>query len=261
MKVRDLKPEEKELYCVCLEDWSDEMREAGGHKCAWYEKMKDKGLRVKLAEDAGGTVGGMIQYIPTEYFFAEGEGTYIIMCIWVHGYKEGRGDFRHQGMGKALIAAAEEDAKALGAKGMAAWGMLIPVFMRAAWFKKQGYKVVDKIGMQALLWKPFAEDAAVPKMIRRNKTPDAVKGQVTLHAFKNGWCPASNLTYERAKKASNEFGEKVSFVEYDTTDRKVFDEWGILDALFIDGKEVPTGPPPTYEKIYGLISKKVRKMK
>ena len=144
MKVRDLKPEDKELYCVCLEDWSEEMREAGGHKCAWYEKMKDKGLRVKLAEDEGGVVGGMIQYIPTEHFFAEGEDAYIIMCIWVHGYKEGRGDFRHRGMGRALLAAAEEDAKALGAKGMAAWGMLIPVFMRAAWFKSRGIKWLTK---------------------------------------------------------------------------------------------------------------------
>ena len=136
------------------------MREAGDHKCVWYEKMKDKGLRVKLAEDDSGVVGGMIQYIPTEHFFAEGEDTYMIMCIWVHGYKEGRGDFRHKGMGRALLTAAEEDVKALGAKGIAAWGLLIPVFMRAAWFKKQGYKVVDKIGMQALLWKPFKEGAA-----------------------------------------------------------------------------------------------------
>lgn len=261
MKVRDMKPEDKELYCVCLEDWSDEMREAGDHKCAWYEKMKDKGLRVKLAEDDNGVVGGMIQYIPTEHFFAEGENTYIIMCVWVHGYKEGRGDFRHQGMGQALLSAAEEDAKVLGANGMAAWGLLIPVFMQASWFKKQGYKAVDKTGMQALLWKPFKEGAAEPKMIRRKKKPERVKGQVTVHAFKNGWCPASNLTYERTRRAAGEFGDNVVFADYDTTNRKVFDEWGIVDALFIDDKEVQTGPPPSYEKIYKLISKKVKKIK
>ena len=49
------------LYCLCLEDWSPEMREAGDHKRAWYERMKGKGLRVKLALDEAGTVGGMIQ--------------------------------------------------------------------------------------------------------------------------------------------------------------------------------------------------------
>ncbi len=261
MLVRDLKPEDKELYCVCLEDWSDEMREAGDHKCEWYEKMKDKGLRVKLAEDDNGTVGGMIQYIPIEQSFAEGKDAYIVLCIWVHGYKEGRGDFRHQGMGKALIAAAEEDAKALGAKGLAAWGMMIPVFMRAAWFKKQGYQMVDKIGIQALLWKPFVDDVTAPKMIRQKKKPSKTEGVVTVHAFKNGWCSASNLAFERAKRASLAFGEKVVFTEYDTTDQKVFSEWGIMDALYVDTKEVPTGPPPSYDKIYNIIEKKVKKLR
>jgi len=37
-------------------------------------------------------------------------------------------------------------------------------------------------------------------------------------------------------------------------------EWGISDALYIDDKQVRTGPPPSYEKIYKLISKKVRKL-
>ena len=43
-------------------------------------------------------------------------------------------------MGKALLQAAERDAKERGARGMAAWGMSLPVFMRASWFKKQGYR-------------------------------------------------------------------------------------------------------------------------
>ena len=261
MKVRDLTPEDKALYCVCLEDWSDEMDEAGDHKCQWYENMKDKGLRVKLAEDDNGVVGGMIQYVPLEYSFAEGENAYMILCIWVHGYKEGRGDFRHQGMGQALIAAAEEDAKAMGAAGLAAWGLTIPVFMRASWFKKQGYEIVDKNGVQALLWKPFKDGAPAPKLIKQKKKPKKIAGQVTVHAFKNGWCPASNLTYERAKRASGQFGDKSVFKEYDTTDGEVFSEWGIVDGIFVDDKEIQTGPPPTYDKIYNLINKKAKKIK
>ncbi len=35
MKVIDLTEEHKELYFVCLEDWSDEMKEAGNHKECW----------------------------------------------------------------------------------------------------------------------------------------------------------------------------------------------------------------------------------
>src|SRR5512135_2266287 len=126
MKIIDLDEHNAPLYFVCLEDWSDELKEAGNRKEVWYQKMKDKGLRVKLALDEKGTVGGMIQYVPIEYSSAEGSNLYFINCIWVHGYKMGRGDFRHRGMGTALLDAAEQDARALGAKGIVAWGLLVP---------------------------------------------------------------------------------------------------------------------------------------
>lgn len=47
-------------------------------------------------------------------------------------------------MGKALLEAAEKDAKALGAKGMVAFGVSMPFWIPAAWFKKRGYTPVDK---------------------------------------------------------------------------------------------------------------------
>ena len=141
--VVDLTEEHEKLYFVCLEDWSDEFREVGDHKKVWYEKMKGKGLRVKLAKDQNGKVGGMIQYLPIEYSFAQGNDLFLIKCIWVHGYKKGRGNFQHRGMGSALIRAAEEDAKNLGARGMVAWGIPLPFWMKASWFKKQGYTRVD----------------------------------------------------------------------------------------------------------------------
>ena len=50
------------------------------------------------------------------------------------------------------------------------------------------------------------------------------------------------------------------FRKIDTFDRNVFLEWGIADALFIDGKQVRTGPPPSYQKIKKLITKRVKKL-
>ena len=66
MKIVDLTPGHHNIYFNCLSDWSEEMVEAGDHKACWYDKYKDKGLRVKLAVDEEGTVGGMIQYLPIE---------------------------------------------------------------------------------------------------------------------------------------------------------------------------------------------------
>jgi GNAT superfamily N-acetyltransferase len=261
MKIVDLKDEHKPLYFACLEDWSEEIKEAGDHKARWYEKMKDRGLRVKLALDDRGEVGGMIQYVPIELSpGAEGKDLYFILCIWVHGHKKGRGNFQKRGMGKALLQAAEEDAKEQGAKGMAAWGMAIPVFMRASWFKKHGYKAADKMGMQILLWKPFTAEAKPPRWVRRKKTPETIAGKVAVTALLHGWCPSMNMSAERAKRAASELGDRVVFRTVDAFDRDVILEWGTSDALFIDSKEVRTGPPPSYKKIKSKIAKRVNKL-
>jgi len=264
MEIVDLTAKNEHLYFVCLEDWSDEMKEACNHKERWYEKMKNQGLRVKLALDDRGEVGGMIQYIPIEHSFARGNNLYFINCIWVHVYKEGRGNFRKQGMGIGLLKAAENDVNTMGAKGICAWGIPLPFWMKASWFKKHGYVVADRMGGfmgQVLLWKPFNDKAASPKWIRQNKTVEVVApGKVRVTAFLNGWCPAQNLIFERAKRACSEFGDQVEFQKFDTSDRKVFEEWGISDALFVDGKAVRTGPPPSFDKIRNIIAKRINKL-
>ena len=262
MKIIDLSDEHEKLYFVCLEDWTEEMKEAGDHKEVWYNKMKDKGLRMKLALDDNGQVGGMIQYTPVEHSFVEGKDLYFVNCIWVHGYKQGRGNFQKRGMGKALLSAAEDDARALGAKGIAAWGIPLPFWMKASWFRKQGYTKVDKQGFlgNVLLWKPFTHDAIPPKWIKQKKKPELTPGKVTVTAFLNGWCPAQSLVFERAKRVAAELGDKVVFQQIDTFDRNNFLEWGISDALFIDGKQMRTGPPPSYKKIKNTIAKKARKL-
>ena len=261
MQIIDLKDEYKPLYFACLEDWSEETREAGDHKARWYEKMKDRGLGVKLALDERGVVGGMIQYVPIELSpGAEGKDLYFVLCIWVHGHKKGRGNFQKKGMGKALLRAAEEDAKERGAKGMAAWGVSLPFFMRASWFKKHGYKPVDKVGMQVLLWKPFSDDAQPPRWIRPKKAPEPTPGKVTVTALLNGWCPAMNMTVERARRAAAELGDRAVFRLVDGLAGEITDEWHISDVLFVDGSQIRMGPPPSYKKIKSKIAKRTKRL-
>ncbi|NQV02854.1 MAG: GNAT family N-acetyltransferase [Bacteroidia bacterium] len=257
MKIINLSPEHEALYFCCLEDWSDEMKEAGDHKERWFQSFKDKGLRVKLAVDDHNVVGGMIQYLPIELSPYEGKDLYAILCIWVHGYKQGRGNFRNQGMGKALLKAAEEDVKALGGKGLVAWGLIIPVFMRASWFRRHGYKTADKENMSRLLWKSFSPDALPPRFIKRRKKPVTIPGKVAVTSFINGWCPAMNIAHERAKRASDELGDEVVYQIISTEEKETIKEWGISDALFINLKAVRIGPPPSFKKIKKKISKRV----
>jgi len=54
-------------------------------------------------------------------------------------------------MGTALLAAAEEDARELGAKGLAAWGWPCPFSCGPRGFKKHGYKKADSSACKSSL--------------------------------------------------------------------------------------------------------------
>lgn len=249
MEVLDLTSEHEALYFVCLEDWSDEVtKEAGRKKAEWYARMKDRGLRVKLALDDDGRVGGMIQYLPIEHSTVDGTGLWFIPCIWVHGHRQGRGNFQGRGMGRALLAAAEEDARARGATGMAAWGLWLPFWMRAKWYLRHGYRKAGRLGMALLVWKPFSADAERPAWLKpTGKRLETAPGKVNVTAFVNGWCTARNLVYERTRRAAAEFGDRVAFREVDTFERSAVAEWGEADAVYVDGRAVQSGPPPVGE--------------
>jgi thiol-disulfide isomerase/thioredoxin len=143
---------------------------------------------------------------------------------------------------------------------MAAWGLSLPFWMKAAWFRKHGYRGADRQFISALVWKPFTDDATVPHWVRQKKAVAGVPGKVSVTAFKNGWCPAQNITFERAKRAAAEFGDKVVFHEIDTTDPQTFEEWGIADGVFIDGKLVNRGPPLSYARLQKLIERRVKRL-
>jgi GNAT superfamily N-acetyltransferase len=261
MKVIDLTDEHKGLFAVCLEDWSADAREASDRRARSVDRFLAKGLRVKLAVDDGGTVGGMIQYLPVEQSQVDGSGLYFIQCIWVHGHEQGRGNFQKRGMGTALLEAAEADARALGAKGMAAWGLLLPFWMKASWFRKHGYRKADRQGVALLLYKPFADDARPPRWRPKGKTlPDAVPGKVNVTCFVNGFCMVGHLMAARAERAATEIGDRVVYREIDTSDPTAVATWGFVDELFVDGKAVRSGPPKSYEKIRSIIAKRARRV-
>jgi N-acetylglutamate synthase-like GNAT family acetyltransferase len=258
--IINLSDETRKEYFTCLEEWSDEMKDGVCRKECWYNAMRQKGLRVKLALNDSGLVAGMVHYAPIEHSWIDGEDLYFVYCIWVHGHKKGRGDLRGRGVGTALLKAAEKDAKKLQTKGLVVWGLLLPFFMRAGWFKRHGYKKVDRKGISVLLWKPFSDDASPPRWIRAKRKPERVPGKVVVTALANGWCSGINGMIERARRISSEFGDKVVFREIDTSNRAAVHEWGLSDGLFVNEKSIYNGPPLSNEKIRKIIWKKVRRL-
>ncbi len=266
MEYKIVSPDEnnRDRFCVCLEDWSAEMAEAGDGRSRWYERMKDRGLGAKMVEDGDGTLAGMIQYLPADYAPVSGGNYYFIYCIWVHGHRQGIGDRRGRGMGQALLRAAEEDVRSRGASGLAAWGLSLPFWMRASWFRKQGYRTVQREGMRELLWKPFAEGAEEPRWLEKSPLPEEMTGTggpVRIHSFVNGICPVSNLANVRAAAVASRWGDRVEFGETDTLEPKILRRWGRDNALYVNGRELTIGPPITEKKIDRAVRKELRKNK
>jgi len=260
MEIIDLSEGTRIDYFTCLEEWSEEMKDGVCRKECWYNGMREKGLRVKLARNDSGTVAGMIQYAPIEHSWVEGKNLYFVYCIWVHGHKKGRGDLRKHGFGTALLQAAEDDVKRLQSNGLVVWGVILPFYMHAGWFKKHGYSKVDRNGIRVLLWKRFSDEADRPRWIRAKKKPELVPGKVVVTALAYGWCSGINGMLERAKKIYIEFGDKVIFREIYMSNREAIREWGISDGLFVDERNIYKGPPLSYNKIKEIIGKKVRKL-
>jgi hypothetical protein len=132
--------------------------------------------------------------------------------------------------------------------------------MKARWFKKHGYRDADRVGMRALVWKPFVDDAVAPRWIESGPKPPHIDGKVAVSAFVNGWCPANNIVYERAKRAAQAHGDDVVFESTDTTEQAAMIACGQSDCVFVDGKTLQKGPPPSYDRISKVIAKRKKRL-
>ncbi|MBN2520667.1 MAG: GNAT family N-acetyltransferase, partial [Bacteroidales bacterium] len=203
-------------------------------------------------------ITGMIEYMPIEYSYAEGDYLYFVNCIWVHGYEiKEMGNKQGKGIGKELLKAAEEDVIKMNMNGLAVWGLSEPIWMNAPWFEKQGYEKADQYKWFVLLWKAFNKNAIQPKWRKGKFKQELIPGKVKVTAFKSGQCSSENSIYYAAKKAASEFGNKVVFEEIDMNKNENKKKYGFDWRLYINGENIFTNYPPSYEQIKAKITKKL----
>ena len=262
VKIVDLNENFLDRYLVCLDCQDSQLAEGVERKRLWYELVKDKGLLVKLALDQENRAVGMVQGLPSEMSFVNGENMLVIHCIWIPPKKRNAGGkIRGKGIGVALLKALEEEALKKGYRGVVAWGMALPFWMKASWFKKQGYRVVEKKNIVKLMYKQLIPgNESEPKWLAGQKPDKPNKeGSVSLLVINNGWCSAMNMVAERALRVAAEFSEQVKVTEIDTSSPEVLKKWGDPDALYLDGKNLLKGPPPSEAKIRKQVVKAIKK--
>ena len=49
MRIVDLDETMKPVFCQCLEDWSDDVKETGDRRRCWVDRFTPRGLRAKIA--------------------------------------------------------------------------------------------------------------------------------------------------------------------------------------------------------------------
>ncbi len=222
----------------------------------------ENNIGVKLAITDEGKYAGMIQYYPTRYSPVKtaSENIWFIHCVWVHGYKKGQGNFQGRGIGKALLAAAEEDILSRGGKAVLAWGLSLPFWMKSRWYRKNGYHRADKTGIRELVIKNLDGTEHGGEWRKSAKLPPArdADGKLLATTFMSGACTITAIAYERLKKAAS--GLPVSMKLIDASRPENLEEWGLADVMFIDNRRVEIGPPPSEAKLSRILRKEIRKL-
>jgi len=116
MEIRDMDTADEYFVGTCTHTAeSEEIDTCAARRLAWLRSMHDRGLRVKVAA-LNGERAGFLYAIPIECspWGPLGRDLLVIPCLYV--LQEGHG------LGKALIAAAEEEAKRHGRKGIVTIG-------------------------------------------------------------------------------------------------------------------------------------------
>jgi GNAT superfamily N-acetyltransferase len=230
---------------------TDEIDASGRRRLAWLRSMFEKGLRIKVARLNGKPVGFLyampIEVSPWDFI---GESLLAIPCLWVIRDEVGKG------VGRALIDAAEREAKEQGLKGMVTTAFYHDFwFMPAGYFETLGFEVADRRKSAAVLWKHWDPSAKPPKLMERNYEFKPIPGNVVIDLFWNPICLTTDIEAQRVREIAAEFGDGVVLNEYPADDREVLLKYRTPRAILVNGNEIYWGYEAPREGIREAIAK------
>jgi len=254
-QVCDMTPEDEYFVSTCSHtNESDEIDACGRSRAAWLREMHGQGLRTKVALLDGAPVGfAYVVPIETSPWGPIGQDLMVLPCLWVLPAAQGKG------AGRALMDAAEEEARRQRHKGIATTAFYGDFwFMPAGFFEKLGYGRARVSGKKAIFWKTFDPSAEAPSFLEPRYTFTPAQGKVVVDLFYNTFCQTSWIEAQRVRDAAADFGDTVVLNEYCADDHQVLLEHQISRAIFINGQEIGWGYEAPREGVAEAITRALR---
>ncbi len=258
IEIHDMETADEYFVGTCTHvDESEEIDACACRRLSWLKTMHEKGLRVKVAA-INGRHTGFLYAIPIEYspWGPLGRHLLVILCLYVLS--------NGQGVGKALLNAAEEEARRQGRKGIVTTGYRHDFwFMPASFFEANGFVECARTGWRSsetgsppvLLWKTFDRGVRVPTLLKPDYRFRPVPGRVVIDLFWNTFCQTSDMEAQRVREVASEFGDSVVLNEHCADDRTVLLHHQISRGIFVDGREIGWGYEAPKEGIREAVAR------
>jgi GNAT superfamily N-acetyltransferase len=247
---------------------SEEIDTCGQARLAWLEDKRAVGLRVVVAIVDGNHAGFIyIMAIEVSPWGPIGKNLMAITCLFV---KE---DLKGRGAGRALLAAAEAEARLQGKKALVVTAYYHDFwFMPAEYFEEFGFTVAvargddgstiskgrlqdsEVLKGEAILWKVLDPSARAPEFLRRNYEFRGVPDKVVVDLFYNTFCQTSNIEARRVREVASEFGDRVILNEHPAEDRPALMVHQTPRGIFVNGREIFWGYEAPRDGIREAIS-------
>jgi GNAT superfamily N-acetyltransferase len=255
--VFDAKNKADKYYAATCthENESAEIDASAERRSAWFDDMYQQGLRVKVATLDDKLVG-FIYVMPIEVcpWGPIGRDLAVFPCLVAHSKAKGKG------VGRALVAAAEAEARKQGRKGLVTYGYYHDFwFMPGPYFEKLGFEVAARRGEAAILWKVFDPAAERPAFTGGKFDFAPTPGKVTVDLFFNTFCLTSDVEAERARDVAATFGEAVTLREYDAVDPLILKRYGRARGIFVNGEEIFWGHEAPQDGIRNAIAEQLNR--
>ncbi|MFX0003600.1 MAG: GNAT family N-acetyltransferase [Candidatus Hodarchaeota archaeon] len=257
--IRDMIKEDEYFVGTCthVNENNIERENSCPRRISWLRSMEKYGLKVKVAL-LDCIHAGFLYLMPIEInpWSIEGRDLMVFPCL------VSRSKFARKGVGKKLIKAAEEETKAQNRRGIATVGYFWDFwFMPADYFVNLGFKVGEKRGEEAILWKQFGQNAEEPHFRKEYYVFKPIKGKVVIDLFWNRFCLTSDVEGERVREVVLEYRNDVILNEFDVTDQKILKKYGIERRIYVNGEMLELGPEIEKSRLREAINYAFNKLK